>query len=101
MYSVQADGLATVKEVSEWGLSLDIQLQPKSLLPAASPGPQTYEEGSEWLQQGEGSLVVRAHSGKLQTWVLSRPGRQTWVKMLGGGILSEKAVPRLIYDSRK
>lgn len=44
-----------------------------TLLPAASPRPRTYKEGSEWLQQGEGSLVVRAHSGIVQTWAPAPP----------------------------
>ena len=39
-----------------------------TLLPAASPRPQTNKEGNEWLQQREGSLVVSAQSRILQTW---------------------------------
>lgn len=84
VFEVQADGLATVnaRKCQEWGLSLDIQLQPKSLLPAASPGPQTYVEGSEWLQQGK-EAYGESTVGNCRPGLLSLPGRQTWVKMLG------------------
>lgn len=110
--SVQFDGLATLeaRKYQSRTSQQDVQLQPKSSLHFLLPlsGLRHTRKVNEWLQQGEGGLVVSARRGMLQTRAPSSPASATshWWECTGGILytpssLSEKDSSCLIYDSTK
>ena len=111
--SVQFDDLATIKARKSQSRTSqqDVQLQPKSSLHFLLPlsGLRHTRKVNEWLQQGEGGLVVSAWRGKLRTRAPSSPASAPghWWGWTGGTSAPlvpflEKTVPAssLILGSR-